>query len=585
MFKPAGEPESAEQVCLETDMNGKVVSLNVGKPRQVTYRGMSFSTAIFKEPVDQPLILKKLNFTGDGQADLSAHGGIDKAVYCYPSEHYGYWQREIGRSLLPWGQFGENVTTEGLFENELRIGDILRMGTAVLQVSEPRIPCYKLVMRMDAGSDFSVRFLAANRTGFYCRVLEEGLVKRSDSVDLLSRDLSSPTVRDVIAATQFEYRKPAELRKVVRAHGISAKWRSRVRRMIDTEIRRQAEAGSPVTRSLRVEKIQRETRDVISVWLRPNDRAPLFDALPGQYLTVVWPDGLKRTYSLSALHVPHRCRITVKLARDGEGVLGAASARLAKLEAGDLLDIERPRGNFHPDPDADTPLVLAGAGIGVTPIMSMIERATRCGRRDVFAGFGMRRPGEHPLANELRELLANRHRFQIMLAYSQFNGAPLVEGLPAPKHGRLAASDLLPYAAAPLAEIYLCGPGEFIRHMHEGLVEAGVSPLNIRYESFGPSTLLPVRGALSEDPAMSFTVSFARSRMETVWSPSSGTLLNLAEAAGVSPPFGCRAGSCGLCRTAISEGSVSYVEPIDEPDAGYVLPCCAIPQTDCRLDL
>jgi hypothetical protein len=157
-------------------------------------------------------------------------------------------------------------------------------------------------------------------------------------------------------------------------------------------------------------------------------------------------------------------------------------------------------------------------------------------------------------------------------------------GLPAPKHGRLAAADLLPHAAAPLTEVFLCGPGEFIRQIYDGLVEAGVNPLQIRYEAFGPSTLLPAR-AVSGDPQAAFKVAFTRSHMDVVWTPGSGTLLNLAEAAGVSPVFGCRAGSCGLCRIAISEGSVSYVEPIDEPEAGYVLPCCAIPQSECRLDL
>ena len=120
--------------------------------------------------------------------------------------------------------------------------------------------------------------------------------------------------------------------------------------------------------------------------------------------------------------------------------------------------------------------------------------------------------------------------------------------------------------------------------MHDGLVEAGVSPVNIRYEAFGPSTLLPAR-TMPADPQAAFKVAFTRSHMNVVWTPASGTLLNLAEAAGVSPVFGCRAGSCGLCRIAISEGSVSYVEPIDEPEAGYVLPCCTIPQSDCRLDL
>src|ERR1700689_3133020 len=118
-------------------MIGKVASLNVGEPRLVTYRGMLFRTGIFKEPTEQPLALKTLNFNGDGQADLSAHGGIDKAVYCYPIEHYDFWRREIGRAALPMGQFGENVTTEGILENQLRLGDIFRMGTAVVQVSEP----------------------------------------------------------------------------------------------------------------------------------------------------------------------------------------------------------------------------------------------------------------------------------------------------------------------------------------------------------------------------------------------------------------------------------------------------------------
>lgn len=565
-------------------MNGKVVSLNVGEPRLVAYRGMSFRTGILKEPTGNPLTLRKLNFIGDGQADLSAHGGIDKAVYCYPLEHYDFWRHELGRAVLPMGQFGENVTIEGVLESELRIGDILRMGTAVVQVSEPRIPCYKLVMHMDAGSDFAVRFLAANRTGFYCRVLQEGIVGRSDAITVLSRDPSSPTVSEVIAATQFADRDPVELRRIVRARDISAKWRSRVRRMIDSEVRRRSEIIWSPPNALAVEEVVPETRDVISIWLRPPGGARLPSALPGQYLTITWADGLKRTYSLSAAGSDQRYRITVKLQRDAQGVLGRASARIAELKAGDTLAAERPRGNFHPDIDDDTPLVLACAGIGVTPMMNMIEQVTRHGRRNVFAAFGMRRHEEHPLVNELKELAAKRQRLHVVLAYSQHDGE-CVQGLPAPKRGRLTASDLLPHAAAPLAEVFLCGPGDFIRQMHDGLAEAGVNPLSIRYEAFGPSTLLPARSAVAGDPAATFTVSFTRSDMEAVWTPSSGTLLILAEAAGVSPTFGCRSGSCGLCRTAITEGRVSYIEPVDEPDDGFVLPCCAIPETDCRLDL
>jgi MOSC domain-containing protein YiiM/ferredoxin-NADP reductase len=564
-------------------MNGKVVSLNVGEPRLVTYRGTSFRTGILKTPIDAPLTLKRLNFSGDGQADLSAHGGIDKAVYCYPLEHYDFWRREIGRAVLPMGQFGENVTTVGLLESELRIGDILQMGTAVLQVSEPRIPCYKLVMQMNAGSDFSVRFLAANRTGFYCRVLEEGIVAPSDAITLLSREPASPTVSEVIAATQFADRDPVKLRQVVRAKDISAKWRARVRRMIDAELRRRMEEASTLSRRLVVDGIVPETRDVTSIWLRPRDGAPLPPALPGQYLTLAWPDGLKRTYSLSALDSDKRYRITVKLERDGQGALGRASSRIASLRIGDVLDVERPRGNFHPDVEADTPLVLVAAGIGVTPVMNMLDHVTRDGKRNVFAAFGMRHPDQHPLKNELTALIAERN-LQVKLAYSQYDGADVV-GLPAPKRGRLVAADLLPHAAAPLVEVFLCGPGDFIRQMHDGLVAAGVNPLGIRYEAFGPSTLLPARGDVVGDPAARFNVTFTRSNMDVAWTRASGTLLNLAEAAGISPTFGCRAGSCGLCRTGIADGKVSYVEPIDEPEAGYIYPCCAIPQTDCRLDM
>ena len=267
------------------DKNGKVVSLNVGEPRLVAYRGTSFRTGILKTPIDAPLTLKRLNFLGDGQADLSAHGGIDKAVYCYPLEHYDFWRGEIGRATLPMGQFGENVTTFGLREDELRIGDILRMGTALLQVSEPRIPCYKLVMHMNAGSDFSVRFLAANRTGFYCRVLEEGTVAPSDAITLISRETSSPTVSEVIAATQFAGRDLARLRRVVRAKDISTKWRTRVRRMIDAELRRRMEQGVPQSLPLVVDEVVTEGREVRSIWLKPRGAAALPPALSTELLT------------------------------------------------------------------------------------------------------------------------------------------------------------------------------------------------------------------------------------------------------------------------------------------------------------
>ncbi len=566
-------------------MNGKVVSLNVGEPRLVTYRGMSFRTGIRKEPTANPLTLKKLNFIGDGQADLSAHGGIDKAVYCYPIEHYDFWRREIGRAVLPMGQFGENVTTEGVLESELRIGDILRIGTAVVQVSEPRIPCYKLVMHMDAGSDFSVRFLAANRTGFYCRVLEEGTVGRSDAITLLSRDL-------VIPNRERGHRGDAVRRS---GSGRTPAGRSGARHLGEVAIARAANdrlGGSPPDGNrLVAAEFARRGRG------RARDEGRGFDlasaarrgAAAKRVAGPISHDSLGRRSQADLQLVGSRIRPALPHHRE-------AAARCARRARSSIrADRGTQSGRYSRRWSGRAAISIPtwtttrrsswrAAGIGVTPMMNMIEQVTRDGRRDVFAAFGMRRHEEHPLVNELKELVAQRQRLQVVLAYSQHDGEP-VQGLPAPKRGRLTAADLLPHAAAPLAEVFLCGPGDFIRQMHDGLAEAGVNPLCIRYEAFGPSTLLPARGAVAGDPAATFTVSFTRSDMAAVWTPSSGTLLNLAEAAGVSPTFGCRAGSCGLCRTAITAGRVSYVEPIDEPDGGYVLPCCAIPETDCRLDL
>lgn len=176
----------------------KVISVNVGLPREVTYKGRSVMTGIFKEPVSGRLAVRKLNLDGDAQADLSVHGGVDKAVYIYPSEHYGYWKGELEGLEIPgmelsWGVFGENLTTEGLLEEEIRVGDRLKVGTAEMVVTQPRLPCFKLGIRF--GQPKMVRrFLAVGRPGFYCSVAEEGDVGAGDPVELLSSDPARPTV-------------------------------------------------------------------------------------------------------------------------------------------------------------------------------------------------------------------------------------------------------------------------------------------------------------------------------------------------------------------------------------------------------
>jgi len=171
----------------------KLISVNVSKPREVVARGRAVTTGIFKAPVAGRVRLGRLNLEGDGQADLRVHGGPDKAVYAYPFENYDYWKRELGRSDLAYGQFGENLTVEGMLEGEVYIGDVFKVGSALLQISQPRFPCYKLGIRMGS-SGFPKRFLASGRSGFYLRVLEEGEVGAGDPIELARADPERLTV-------------------------------------------------------------------------------------------------------------------------------------------------------------------------------------------------------------------------------------------------------------------------------------------------------------------------------------------------------------------------------------------------------
>ena len=203
----------------------KLVSVNVGLPRVVMSNGEPVSTGIFKEPVARRVMLRTLNLEGDRQADLSVHGGPSKAIYVYPSEHYEYWKRELREMKLPWGMFGENFTTEGLFESELNIGDKFRVGSAVVMVTEPRMPCYKLGIKFGR-SDIVKRFLASERTGFYFAVLQEGEVGASDSIDLIERSKDSVKVSDITLLYTREKRNVGLLRRAMEVEALPESWKS-----------------------------------------------------------------------------------------------------------------------------------------------------------------------------------------------------------------------------------------------------------------------------------------------------------------------------------------------------------------------
>ncbi|MGA9769809.1 MAG: MOSC domain-containing protein [Blastocatellia bacterium] len=202
----------------------KIISLNVGLPREIVYKGRSILTGIFKEPVEGRVCARKLDLDGDRQADLTVHGGAEKAVYVYPSEHYEYWHSEFPDMQLPWGMFGENFTVEGLNEKEVNIGDRFRINTALFMVTQPRMPCYKLAAKFER-DDIIKRFLRSGRTGFYFSVIEEGEVGAGDPLEPVSRDENNISVTDITQLYISKGKDQDLLRRAARLEALPAGWR------------------------------------------------------------------------------------------------------------------------------------------------------------------------------------------------------------------------------------------------------------------------------------------------------------------------------------------------------------------------
>jgi MOSC domain-containing protein YiiM len=210
----------------------KVISVNVGRPREIFHEGRVIRSGIFKEPVANRVRVSALNLAGDEQADLTVHGGPSKAIYVYPAEHYEFWRTELPDMNLPWGMVGENLTTEGLLENQLNVGDRLCAGSVELMVTEPRLPCYKLSVRFGR-DDIVKRFLKSRRTGFYCAVLREGEIGAGDPIDWLARDDHSVTVADITRLYAFDRNDAAGMRRAVDAKALPESWRSHFRDRIE----------------------------------------------------------------------------------------------------------------------------------------------------------------------------------------------------------------------------------------------------------------------------------------------------------------------------------------------------------------
>jgi MOSC domain-containing protein YiiM len=295
----------------------RLVSVNVSEPREIEYRGQVVRTGIFKKPVSGRVGVRRLNIDGDGQADLKVHGGYDMAVYAYPIEHYPHWEKALGRDAFPHGQFGENLTVEGLLEETVRVGDVFRIGTSRLQVTQPRIPCYKLAIRMDQGMDFPKRFQDSGRPGFYFRVLEEGAIGAGDAIELLERDTQSATIAEFIEVYLRRSNNPESLRRMLAARELGDAWRDWFEKMLQKAEPVPTASGWAGFRTFVVDRKVPESDTITSFYLRPKDDQPLPPHRSGQFLTFRLdipgqPKPVTRTYTISDAPHAEYYRISIK---------------------------------------------------------------------------------------------------------------------------------------------------------------------------------------------------------------------------------------------------------------------------------
>ncbi len=585
----------------------RLLSVNVGLPRDVTWQGKTVHTAIWKAPVEGPRMARRLNIDGDGQGDLAGHGGEHRAVFVYQIDAYRYWQNQLGRRDFAYGQFGENFTVEGLSDAEVCIGDHYRIGGALFEVTQPRVTCYRVGIRMNEPK-MAALLVAHGRPGFYFRVLEEGEVKAGDEIMRVASSSERMSVFEINALLYMPGHPRSQLERALRIPALSGGWRGSFEALLTQERSGSATTGNagltPASvpppawrgfRPLRVSRKVRESSNVISLVLEPTDARPIATALPGQFIVLrLRPASdappLTRSYSLSGKPSAERYRVSVK--REAHGT---ASVYVDdELQVGDVVDASAARGGFTLRP-GDRPVALVSAGIGVTPVLAMLHAlAAEASTREIWWLYGARNGREHPFVEETRSLLKALAHSHSHIRYS----SPDAEDRPnvdfdAP--GRLDMRLLQELSLPRDGDFYICGPSTFMNDLTVGLAAWGVAPDRIHTEIFGSQAPITPGVAASPPPPPHLPrgptgsgplVSFARTGLNVPWGATFQSLLELAEACDVPTRWSCRTGVCHTCETSLVAGTVRYrPDPIEMPADGNVLICCSQPEGDVVIDL
>jgi ferredoxin-NADP reductase/MOSC domain-containing protein YiiM len=583
----------------------RLLSVNVGLPRDVTWNGKTVRTAVWKSPVTGRRMVRKLDIDGDAQADLAGHGGEHRAVFVYQMDSYHYWERFLARNDFTFGQFGENFTVDGLPDNEVCIGDRYRIGSAEFEVTQPRVTCCRVGIRMNEPR-MPALLVAHHRPGFYFRVLQEGEVGAGDDIAKITDGPERISVAEVDALLYLPGASREQLQRALRIPALSKGWQSSFQAMLQKDLSSKTTVGNPGLaneeqapawpgfRQMRVANINKESDSVTSFILKPIDGQPFSIWQAGQFVVLrlhLDPDKppALRSYSLSDLPAVDHFRISVKSELNGIG----SSFLCNRVREGDVLDVSALRGSFTLR-SSQNPVVLLSAGVGATPVMSMLHAlAAERSQQEVWWIYGARNRVDHPFAEESRSLLKQLFRGRGYIVYSRPAAIDQV-GTDFDAPGHIDAALLERIGVSRNSDFYLCGPPSFLQNMRNGLRNWGVLAGNVHTEIFGAlESITPGLAQVAHTPHLPQgppgsgpSVSFARSGITAAWDPKFGSLLELAEACDVPVRWSCRTGVCHTCMTGLIDGSIIYnPEPLERPAPGNVLVCCSQPNAGVTLDL
>lgn len=586
---------------------GRLLSVNIGKPKDISWQRNTVHTGIFKSPVAGRRLVLRLNVEGDGQGDLGGHGGEQRAVLVYQDQSYRHWAEFLDRDDLSYGSFGENFTVDGLPDDEVCIGDRYRIGEAEFEVTQPRVTCFRIGLRLNE-AQMPALLVSHRRPGFYLRVITQGNVQAGDRIFRTRSGPHQLSVADIDALLYLPNRSEEVLRKAVDIPALSPGWRQSFDDLLTMDLSAatvsglsHAEPAWTGFRPMTVKRISAETPTISSVYLRSGRDESIGAVVPGQYLTVkVVHRGVTAVRSYSISGIPDGCTLRISVKREEHGRISRYLHD--SLLTGATLDVAAPRGLFRLH-EGDEPVLLVSAGVGATPLVMMLHQlASDQSTRRIWWIHTARTQAEHVFADEVRQYLYQLPNARSVTFYTRTDqqsdpgvtDAAVTCANQRVVHGRPTLANLLELALPPGAQAYLCGPPAFISSITASLAALGLRPDQIRSELFG--TLPPINpGVLNapaapphQPPGESGTgpvVTFARSGITTRWRSSDESLLNLAEACDIPTRWSCRSGVCHTCLTPVISGEVNYQPvPLESPPAGQALLCCSRPTNDLVLD-